>query len=66
MSERLLAHARLIDFLPAQWIDQADYNAGWQLGIAGKPDPMGKANWAMWNGWHDGATRGGFLPRRTA
>lgn len=44
-------------------VDEADYEMGFMAGKAGSPDPKGRANWATWCGWRDGAAAAGHLPR---
>jgi len=39
-----------------------DYQLGRKLGWSGAPDPMGRANYATWQGWRDGAAESGRLP----
>lgn len=50
-----LAISRIGRYFTAVQLDQIDYDAGWRLGVSGEIDPLGRANWAMWRGWRDGA-----------
>lgn len=53
----------LRDFMRPIDYDRDDYRRGYQLGLAGYPDQMGRANWATWQGWRDGFVDGGYAVR---